>query len=100
MLQSFYQCFGLSVPRDIPQRTTIEDMARELGIICDLHAAEVALSTDHLTLGFDATTQEGEHVNCNLLTTEMQTKLNCKLKIKEMREKFYCRSQCVISTEA
>ncbi|XP_065660553.1 uncharacterized protein LOC136084481 [Hydra vulgaris] len=55
---------------DIPHRKTVEQMMRELGIISELQAAEIAFSTKNLTLGFDATTQEGVHVNVVHLTTE------------------------------
>ena len=55
---------------DIPHRTTVEQMMRELGVISDLQTAEIALSTKDLTLGFDATTQEGIHVNAVHITTQ------------------------------
>ena len=55
---------------DIPHRTTVEQMARELGVISDLQTAETAMTTDNLTLGFDATTQEGVHINAVHFTTE------------------------------
>ena len=45
-------------------------MARELASIADLKSAELAMETKHLTLGFDATTQEGVHINNIYLTTE------------------------------
>ena len=45
-------------------------MTRELGIIADLQCAEVAMSTKYITLGFDATTQEGDYVNSIHLTTK------------------------------
>eukprot|EP00745_Piridium_sociabile_P031362 TRINITY_DN51909_c0_g1_i1.p1 TRINITY_DN51909_c0_g1~~TRINITY_DN51909_c0_g1_i1.p1 ORF type:complete len:176 (-),score=30.14 TRINITY_DN51909_c0_g1_i1:226-753(-) len=45
-------------------------MARELGVISDLQAAQVAVSTADLTLGFDATTQDGIHMNSIHFTTE------------------------------
>lgn len=35
-------------------------MARELGVVSDLQA-ELLLANENLTLGFDATTQEGVH---------------------------------------
>ncbi|XP_065656483.1 uncharacterized protein LOC136081955 [Hydra vulgaris] len=50
--------------------TTVEQMMHELGVILDLLTAEIAFSTKNLTLGFDATTQEGVHVNVVHLTTE------------------------------
>ncbi|XP_065643398.1 uncharacterized protein LOC136075085 [Hydra vulgaris] len=47
----------------IPQRSTVDQMARELGNIADLQVAEWTINNNYLTLGFDATTQEGVHVN-------------------------------------
>ena len=57
---------------DIPHRTTVEAMARELGSVADLQAAEVLMKNKHCTctLGFDATTQEGAHVNSVHITTK------------------------------
>ncbi len=43
--------------------TTVEQMARELGVVSNLQAAEIAMVTNNLTLGFDATTQEGVHTD-------------------------------------
>ena len=48
---------------DVPQRSTVEFMARELGVVSDVIAAEILITDEDLTLGFDATTQEGIHVN-------------------------------------
>ena len=47
----------------IPHRTTVECMARELGVISDLMASETLLENVNLTLCFDATTQNGVQVN-------------------------------------
>lgn len=47
----------------VPHRSTVEMMTRELGVILDFRAAEILIDTDDLTLGFDATTQEGLHIN-------------------------------------
>lgn len=54
----------------VPHRTTVEQMTRELGIISDLQTAELCVKTCNLTLGFDATTQEGVHINSIHLTTK------------------------------
>ena len=54
---------------DIPHRTTVEKMTRELGSIADLQTAETILANENCTLGFDATTQEGNHVNSIHVTT-------------------------------
>ena len=59
---------------DIPHRCTIEQMARELGCIAELQAAEWAMNNSHLTLGFDATTQEGVYIN----TVHQTSKDNCQ----------------------
>ena len=44
-------------------------MAHELGSISDLQAGEMAMTLNNITLGFDATTQDGVHVNCIHLTS-------------------------------
>lgn len=54
----------------IPSRSTVESMARELGIISDYQAAEVLFSAKDSTLAFDATTQEHVQVNEIHFTTE------------------------------
>ncbi|XP_070181627.1 uncharacterized protein [Littorina saxatilis] len=56
----------------IPNRTTVEQMAREIGVISELQAAETAIATKNLTLAFDATTQEGVHINAIHMTTETE----------------------------
>ena len=43
----------------VPHRNTVEIMARELGVVSDLMVAEMMMEEEHLTIGFDATTQEG-----------------------------------------
>ena len=57
---------------DIPQKTTVELMARELGALSELQAATTILRSDNVTVGFDATTQEGAHVNTVHFTTTTQ----------------------------
>uniref|UniRef100_A0A2C9JTC5 Uncharacterized protein n=1 Tax=Biomphalaria glabrata TaxID=6526 RepID=A0A2C9JTC5_BIOGL len=57
----------------VPDKSSIENCVRELGVISDLQAAEVVMATPGLTLGFDATTQEGVHVNSVHLTTKSNT---------------------------
>ena len=57
----------------IPHRTTVEMMTRELGMISDLQVGELLMSSDNLTLGFDATTQEGFHIN----SVHVTSKDNC-----------------------
>ena len=48
---------------DVPHRTTVKLMARDLGAIAELQTAETILHNKNVTLGFHATTQEGIHVN-------------------------------------
>ena len=64
----------LGVPMDhVPHRTTVEQMARELGIISQLQCAEALVGNNNATIAFDATTQEGVHINALIITTETQT---------------------------
>lgn len=58
---------------DVPKRATLEAMTRELGAISDLQTAEALLANTHSSLGFDATTQEGIHLN----SIHFTTKENC-----------------------
>ena len=54
----------LGVPHDrIPSRGSVENMVLEMGVISDLLTAETLYDGEDITLGFDATTQEGVHVN-------------------------------------
>ena len=53
----------------LPLRTS-HAMARELGVIAELLVAETLIGNKHSTFGFDATTQEGQHVNSIHFTTE------------------------------
>ena len=55
---------------DVPVRSTVESMAIELGVISDLQAAEKLLNSENVTIAFDATTQEGIHVNSVHMTTQ------------------------------
>ena len=58
------QLLGVDITdKQLPSRTTIERMQIELGVISDLRAAEFLYNTDNVTIGFDATTQDGIHVN-------------------------------------
>ena len=50
-------------------------MACELGSITDLQVAEWAINNHH-TVGFDATTQEGVHIN-NIHLTSKKSMLGC-----------------------
>jgi hypothetical protein len=66
-IQSFSKRLGVEI--EAPSRTTVEAMALELGVLTDLHAAKLVL-TNECTIGFDATTQEGKHLNSIHVTTE------------------------------
>ena len=59
----------------VPHRSAVELMSIELGLVSDLQTAEIAMVTEHLTIGFDATTQEGVHI----YSTHFTTKTNCKV---------------------
>ena len=56
--------FGLK-----PSRNTVELIARQLGVISDLQMVEAILHNKDRTIGFDATTQEGCHINSVYVTT-------------------------------
>ena len=71
LLQKIFSRLGSKV--QVPSATLVKQMTRELGVISDLHAAKIALTTPNLTLGFDATTQEGMHINSVHLTTKPVT---------------------------
>ena len=69
LIGKFAGRFGVSIA-SIPHRSTVEAMARELGVIADVQTAEALLNNKHVTLGFDATTHEGVHINAIHITTE------------------------------
>ena len=69
MIEQFTRRFDITLT-DVPHRSTVESMTRELGSISDLQAAEAIMGNKNITLGFDATTQEGQHVNSIHVTTE------------------------------
>ena len=62
--------------KNVTHRSTVEAMARELGAISDLQAAEAFLANRDCTIGFDATTQEGMHLNSVHITTEVNCYVN------------------------
>ena len=65
MALNFGVPLGLS---DIPSWSSVENMMIELGIVSDLQAVEV-IYKEACTVGFDASTQEGVHVNSIHATT-------------------------------
>ena len=68
LLSKFAQRSGLKMD-SVPHRTTVEMMARQLGVVADLQAAELLMAKKNVTLGFDSTTQEGVHINSVHITT-------------------------------
>uniref|UniRef100_A0A8C7YFM4 Uncharacterized protein n=1 Tax=Oryzias sinensis TaxID=183150 RepID=A0A8C7YFM4_9TELE len=62
LIQKLAQRAGFTLDT-VPNKSTVEQMIRELGVVSDFQVAEFLLSNQDLTLGFDATTQEGVHVN-------------------------------------
>ncbi|XP_071787284.1 uncharacterized protein [Asterias amurensis] len=69
LIQQFARRSGVILDK-VPHRNTVEMMTRELGVISDFQAAEILLQNQNITLGFDATTQEGVHVNSVHITTQ------------------------------
>ena len=69
VIESHSRRTGQTMSR-VPNRTTCENMARELDVIADLKAAEMVMKTPDLTIGFDATTQEGVHINSIHVTSK------------------------------
>jgi len=56
----------------IPQRGAIELMVWELGALSELQTAATILKSDDVTIGFNAMTQEGTHMNSIHFTTEKE----------------------------
>ena len=69
LLESFATRFRLHLS-NVQHRSTVEAMNRELDAIAELQAAEAGIVEENCTLGFDATTQEGVHVNSVHVTTK------------------------------
>jgi hypothetical protein len=57
----------------VPSRTTVEKMARELGILADYQSASILLASSDVTIAFDATSKEGRHYNTLIATTTSAT---------------------------
>ena len=47
----------------LPSQGTISNTSLELGVICDVHSCQRLLASDFPTLGWDATSLDGHHVN-------------------------------------
>ena len=69
LIEKYTKRSGIIVD-SVPHRNTVEMMARELGVVSDFQAAEILCEKKDLTLGFDATTQEGLHVNSVHITSQ------------------------------
>ena len=54
----------------MPHCTAVEQMAKELGVISHLLCAVTLLGNSIAIFAFDATTQEGVHINTRVITTE------------------------------
>ena len=80
LLNQFAKRSGV-ILETVPHRSTVEFMTRELGVISDFQAAEVILGGRNWTLGFDATTQEGMHVNSIHTTSKTEC---CVLAIDQL----------------
>ena len=71
LVLSFATTFGVdTTAKDIPVRSSVENMVAELGLLSDLQVAEFIYKSTDVTIGFDATTQEGVHVNAIHTTSE------------------------------
>ena len=71
LIKNFALRFGISLS-SVPSRSTIETMVRELGVLSDYQSCSIMLRESDLTLAFDATTQEGRHLNAIQVTTPAQ----------------------------
>ena len=78
----------------VPRRTTVEQMARELDATADLKAAEVAMKTSDLTIGFDDTTQEGVHINSVHFTTKEECEVIAVDELAAGTADDYCEHVC------
>ena len=47
----------------VPRKSTVAQMAYEIGILADLQVGEALASLDGATMSWDATTIDGSHVN-------------------------------------
>ena len=62
LIKSLANDFDVNM-HDVPHRSTVEKMVKEMGVIASYQVAEFVMKNSNLTLGFDATTQEEVHVN-------------------------------------
>ena len=54
----------------VPSRRCVEDMTREMGVISDIQVCIAILSSKCCTLGWDATSLDGSHLNGIYITTD------------------------------
>ena len=47
----------------VPARHTVDNIIRELRAVAELQTAEMLMTTEKVTMGFDATVQEHIHLN-------------------------------------
>ena len=76
LMQNLSRTLGAALDH-VPHRTTVEQMTKELRAISQLQCAEALLADSNATLAFDATTQEGVHINALVITIETTTSRNC-----------------------
>eukprot|EP00794_Sanderia_malayensis_P017193 gene17193-18925_t len=69
LIERFSLRLGCEV-KEVPHTTTVEQIARELGVYAQLQTSSEILKSRNCTLAFDAATQEGVHINAALITTE------------------------------
>lgn len=47
----------------LPDKTTVSQMAYEMGVLSDLRVGEVVVNEKNMTLAWDATSLDGSHIN-------------------------------------
>ena len=47
----------------LPDKTTVSQMAYELGVLSDTQTGDILTSTDNITIAWDATSIDGSHIN-------------------------------------
>ena len=62
LIEIFAKRFNMKL-KGVPGRSTVENMVVELGLISDFQVDVLLYNSRNVTIGFDATTQDGTHVN-------------------------------------
>ena len=75
-------------------RRTLGRMIGELGFLSDHQTAEAVIASNDATLIFDATTQDGKHVNCILLSTDESCHLVSIQQLAGGTAEDYCNHIC------